>query len=232
MMRVTKSQPRLSLSDSTVSTTINTISTVSSSSRTKDRILRPNLIQSNAKDHNRNRYLGKLGFVGPPPQPRKTSSRQLPAKEGTRYSNGDSKRSCTYKENLNDGNYEYTAHFHTTDARKSKVVSFDNTVCVRIIPSIDMYSDRIRKTLWNTPHDLSRNAERNLKEFAHEKYDYRLAVEEEDFFTCPTTGSRIHPAHVHWMDYVMASRRRTQNSRTPRFSHQATFRRQHPSYIH
>jgi hypothetical protein len=90
-------------------------------------------------------------------------------------------------------------------------VTFHNMVEVHLIPHKSMYSQEARKNLWNDPDDICRNALRNSVEFAAENFDWRQAVEDENFIMSPSTGSRIHPAHLHWLDYVSAQRRQERN---------------------
>lgn len=86
-------------------------------------------------------------------------------------------------------------------------VTFHNMVEVHLIPNKSMYSQKVRENLWNHPEDICRNAVRNSVEFAAENFDWRQAVEDENFLVSPSTGARIHPAHLHWLDYVPAQRR-------------------------
>jgi len=42
---------------------------------------------------------------------------------------------------------------------------------------------------------MSTSIKRNMLEFAFENHDWRQVTEEENFFVCRTTGTRIHPVH-------------------------------------
>lgn len=156
-------------------------------------------------DHIRNRYLHKLGIDQMPTNRKHTSN--------CRTSDQKTKRgpSFTYRESLNESFYRNSNTASTNTIRKRKI-TFANHVCVRVIPNIDMYSERVKRCLWNTPEFLAKNAQRNQIEFIYENYDYRQAVEEPSFFTCPSTGEVLHPAHVHWVEQFIASRRRLQAS--------------------
>ena len=91
--------------------------------------------------------------------------------------------------------------------KRASVVSFDNMVEVRIIPNKEMHSQRMIKVLWSNVQETSMNAERNYKEYQYERCDWNRAVEDENFVTCPDTGDKIHPVHLHWLDLVMARNR-------------------------
>lgn len=157
----------------------------------------------------RNRYLNRLGIFKEEiiPSPRSSnvqaqSFRPLP---------------FAYQDSLNDNATYCNSHhstsppsvmdFHGPASKPNKsTVSFNDCVDVRLIPHKDMFSKRIRKYLWNDPEELARNSQRNAIEFAAENWDWRQALEDDQFFRCPETGDMIHRAHVHWLDYVMAAR--------------------------
>jgi len=196
----------------------------------------PKLVVNNKTSSNqpnpRRKYLYKLGFESP----QSASTPNLPVRP----------QSFSYQEQLNDADmgpryqipvpslrYEYNNQhspnsvmdFHQTISMKPKSsVSFLNSVDVRIIPNKDQYSQRIRKYLWNTPKELADNKERNAIEFQAENWDWQQAIDEDQFFTCSTTGDKIHPAHVHWLDYVMAARQQQQGHQQHSFLQQSSQR--------
>lgn len=56
--------------------------------------------------------------------------------------------------------------------KRPRAVSFDNEVNVRVIPSKDMYSKRVKQDLWTSGEDLEANARRNLVEFESEGREF------------------------------------------------------------
>jgi nuclear transport factor 2 (NTF2) superfamily protein len=91
--------------------------------------------------------------------------------------------------------------------KRPSVVTFDDMVDVRVIPNKEMHSQRMVKVLWSNLEETAMNAQRNYKEFQYESCDWNRAVEDENFVTCPDTGDKIHPVHLHWLDLVMARNR-------------------------
>lgn len=97
--------------------------------------------------------------------------------------------------------------------KRPRAVSFDNEVNVRVIPSKDMYSKRVKQDLWTSGEDLEANARRNLVEFESEGRDFSKVVEDDDFVTCPRSGEKVHPCHIHWIDHRRAKSQIRQFSR-------------------
>jgi len=95
---------------------------------------------------------------------------------------------------------------------KRPSVTFDDMVEVRVIPNKEMHSQRMSKVLWSNPEEIAVNAHRNYKEFQYESCDWNRAVEDENFLTCPDTGDKIHPVHLHWLDLVMAQARKQRHA--------------------
>jgi hypothetical protein len=83
----------------------------------------------------------------------------------------------------------------TTRTSNSSRVHFNETVSVVEIPSRYQYSDRIKKFIWSDRYELSENAERNVVEFAHEGYDWRNVVMDEDMYIDSINGTLMHPCH-------------------------------------
>jgi hypothetical protein len=85
--------------------------------------------------------------------------------------------------------------------RKDSVgVKFNETVSIIEIPSRYQYSDRIKKVIWSDRYELSENAERNIFEFAHEGYDWRNVVMDDEMYIDSVSGALIHPCH--FMDSI------------------------------
>jgi hypothetical protein len=74
-------------------------------------------------------------------------------------------------------------------------VSFQSTAVVYSVPSRHCFSNRIKSQLWFESREFTYNTHRNMIEFAFEKNDWRQVLEEDRFFTCSSTGKRIHPVH-------------------------------------
>lgn len=79
------------------------------------------------------------------------------------------------------------------DYGNSRSVQFHPVVSVVEIPSRTAYSPITASSLWNQRAQIRRNAARNMLEYAFEKYSWREAMEEDQFFQY---GSKmLHPAH-------------------------------------
>lgn len=91
--------------------------------------------------------------------------------------------------------------------RRKRGVSFDTSVQVKNIPMRKEYSDRIKRHLWSDPQEMQHNCHRNAVEFASERYDWRLAAEDDQMYIDAKTGAKIHPVHV--ARYVQATQQST-----------------------
>ena len=187
----------------------------------KDRILVPKLVRRHPSEQIRQQYLRKLGIVNDSRnRPLKSSSTSQPF---LRNSSDVALRRFSYQDDLNDyGSSSNSSSWASktgtspttiigfSDAatwgrRSKRSVSFSESVSVQLIPHKDMYSRRIKKLL-SEGDERAENSRRNSIEFASENWDWRQACEEDQFYTCPDTGNKIHPAHVHWLDQIMANR--------------------------
>ena len=187
----------------------------------KDRILVPKLVRRHPSDQIRQQYLRKLGIVNDSRnRPLKSSSTSQPF---LRNSSDVALRRFSYQDDLNDyGSSSNSSSWASktgtspttiigfSDAatwgrRSKRSVSFSESVSVQLIPHKDMYSRRIKKLL-SEGDERAENSRRNSIEFASENWDWRQACEEDQFYTCPDTGNKIHPAHVHWLDQIKAKR--------------------------
>lgn len=77
----------------------------------------------------------------------------------------------------------------------AKVV-FNEKVSIKMIPTRNDYSSRIREYLWYDTSDLKKNVYRNAYEFAAEGNDWRRVIEEDDMYISGKTGELIHPVHI------------------------------------
>lgn len=185
---------------------------MSSSSSTNSRRITHN---KSSSDQIRAQYLRRLGFGNARNTDPISSNKQNKCEESIML------KRFSYEDDINDYGTPASPSssiWHSTspttimgftqrsNRRQKRSVSFSESVSVQLIPHKDMYSQRIRKHLWNDPEELVQNAERNCIEFAAENWDWRQVCDDDQFFTCPDTGKKIHPAHVHWLDRTMAAR--------------------------
>jgi hypothetical protein len=80
--------------------------------------------------------------------------------------------------------------------KKDSKIQFDSSVKVVHIPSHSQYSSRIKKHIWSNPKEIKENANRNLREFASEGWDWNSVVEEDEMFLDKFSKEFIHPAHL------------------------------------
>lgn len=72
-------------------------------------------------------------------------------------------------------------------------IQFDSTVKVVCIPTRHEYSNRLKKCLWQDSEEIQENAERNIREFAAEGWDWHTVLENDDMFVDAVTGELVHP---------------------------------------
>jgi hypothetical protein len=75
----------------------------------------------------------------------------------------------------------------------SKHIHFDSTVTVVHIPSHSQYSQRIKKCLWSSPFEIEENAQRNIREFQSEGWDWHCVLEDEQFLQDAQGDRTVHP---------------------------------------
>ncbi len=199
---------------------MNCQSTSFSNTGCKDRILLPKLVKRDPSKQIRQQYLRKLGFVNDRNPTLMTYSTSSSSFLSNSSRSDISLQRFSYQDDLNDCE-SYISSSSTSWSRKlgtspttiigfksttRRTVSFSTKVDVHLIPHKDMFSERIKKLIWSEADELAENAQRNSIEFASENWDWRQACEEDNFFICPETGNKIHPAHVHWLDQIMAKR--------------------------
>lgn len=149
----------------------------------------------------RNKYLQKLGVASPPSTraPAKGSSSRLHANRQDHHKQSNILRKFEYISPLHVGSLE-----EYPDPNRKRSVSFDSCVRIRVIHNKNRDSRCIKNSLWYTPDEEERNIQRNEFEFKAENRDWRRVVDDEQFVTCPKTGEKVHPAHVHWLDHITA----------------------------
>ena len=72
-------------------------------------------------------------------------------------------------------------------------VSFQQSVTVKEIPSLDDYGEDMKDRIWNSTNSINRNAARNRFEFLADGGNWRTATEEDKFAYLPS-GELVHPA--------------------------------------
>jgi hypothetical protein len=75
-------------------------------------------------------------------------------------------------------------------------IQFNSVVQIKTIPSHVDYSDRVRKHLWSNRHELRESTERNMREFAFERWSVHHVLEEDDMFYDRRSLEFVHPVHV------------------------------------
>jgi hypothetical protein len=72
------------------------------------------------------------------------------------------------------------------------LISFQETVSVRLIPNRSAYSAQLKSCLWSDRREIQTNAARNRVEFAAEGFDWKN-VTEDDAMYINDAGERVHP---------------------------------------
>eukprot|EP00903_Cladosiphon_okamuranus_P005503 g5484.t1 len=76
---------------------------------------------------------------------------------------------------------------------RHKHVDFAPVVSAVYVPVHSEYSDRVRRSYWNSAGEIREMVYRNMLEFDAEEYNWRNVAEEEDMYFCEETGEYIHP---------------------------------------
>lgn len=87
------------------------------------------------------------------------------------------------------------SHLLNGSSRKGRSVSFDDSVAIRLIPSLSHLSMDIRKEIWGSKEEMRFNVQRNAAEFAFEGWNWQQVVEDHDMIR-GRNGELIHPAHM------------------------------------
>lgn len=74
-------------------------------------------------------------------------------------------------------------------------IHFNSVVQVMSIPSHQDYSDRTKRVLWSTHHEIHQNAVRNMREYAFEGWKAYAVLEEHDMILDRRSHEFIHPVH-------------------------------------
>jgi len=169
----------------------------------------------NRKDSEiRCKYLQKLGIFPDRSQISARGEQQKLVSSQISHSNADLRGLIPSQRMMKDNTTTFSPDILMSPIytkRPRQRVTFHKMVEVHLIPHKNMFSNQVRRNLWNDPEDICRNALRNSVEFAAENFDWRQAVEDENFLLSPSTGKRIHPAHLHWLDYISNRRRQQRN---------------------
>lgn len=87
-------------------------------------------------------------------------------------------------------------HVATTTTTTSTRIRFHPEVQVMEIPSYKEYSNDEKKAIWRNSAELRQIVQRNKREFAAERWDWKQAVEEDGMFFDKTSQLYIHPVHL------------------------------------
>ena len=91
-----------------------------------------------------------------------------------------------FQEPLKQGNCEGSF-------RPPSRIQFNSNVTVVPIPSRHQYSNRIKRFLWSDSREIRENAERNIREYEFEGWDWHMVLEDEEMFLDSQTGELVHP---------------------------------------
>lgn len=80
-----------------------------------------------------------------------------------------------------------------TAQRKTSRIQFSANVEVVPIPSRHAYSNRIKKFMYSNSTEIRENAERNVREFEFEGWDWHLVLEDDEMYVDSQTGALVHP---------------------------------------
>lgn len=153
----------------------------------------------------RSRFLSRLGFSPPRPQPKtgptkraRSDSRDSSESSFQALLKGDRESSSSLTRPLSlleQGSSLSSVSSSDSDSSvgERRSVSFSPSVTVYPIPKHTAYSRRIRDTIWTTPVEMQETAARNCLEFAAENWDWRQVAEDQDMVYYH--GERVHPVH-------------------------------------
>lgn len=110
------------------------------------------------------------------------------------YNRDERERSLQFL-SLSSSEHSHSSSTSVDSQKKKKRITFKDDVNVVPIPMRNEYSGRVRTRLWNSAHQIYRNAARNSVEFAAENWDWRQVYDDEKMCICCTTGDLIHPVH-------------------------------------
>lgn len=94
----------------------------------------------------------------------------------------------------------------SSSSASSSRITFDDTVTVFKVPSIEDVPDDVWQATWKSRQEVRAHKKLSKKEYAWDGYDWKNATEEDDMILDPTTGTLEHPVHY---DSVFANSRST-----------------------
>ena len=150
----------------------------------------------------RNKYLSSLGITATQQpkkfiplklmhQPRRIPTRPRQTAETKAEANGSEDLACGSPQGVSTSRDSH----QNGASRKVRSVSFDDSVAIRLIPSLSHLSMDIRKQIWGSKEEMRFNVQRNAAEFAFEGWNWQQVVEEHDMIR-GRNGELIHPAHM------------------------------------
>ena len=83
-------------------------------------------------------------------------------------------------------------------------IRFESNVTVIPIASRHQFSNRIKRILWSNSREIKENAERNMREYEYEGWDWNLVLEDDEMYVDSNTGDLVHPVWLEeeFDDYV------------------------------
>jgi len=112
----------------------------------------------------------------------------------TRHSKSLTSSNRSHRSNNNNSEDESSPSSSSPPSRGGGV-TFHNSVTVYPIFETTHYPPTMIQNMYTKRDELRVNKLRNKREFAHEMYDWRNAVEEDEMEVDASTGELIHPAH-------------------------------------
>jgi hypothetical protein len=95
-----------------------------------------------------------------------------------------------------DDPLELPLKYREESSPRSSRIQFNTTVTVVPIPSHSQYSNRIKKFMWSNSAEIRQNAQRNIREFAAEGWNWEKVLEEDEMYHDKCSNELIHPVHL------------------------------------
>mmetsp|Transcript_18686 Transcript_18686/g.32918 ORF Transcript_18686/g.32918 Transcript_18686/m.32918 type:complete len:157 (-) Transcript_18686:303-773(-) len=150
-------------------------------------------MRTKSDDRIRNRLIRSLGIVEEIPAAlrKKCSSNDGILGETTKYH-----RNILTGPTLEIPLKNHCGLSNETEGSPHSRIQFNSVVQMKPIPSHTDYSDRVKKHLWSNRHEIRRNSQRNLQEFAFEGWNVHQVIEEDAMFFDKLAMEFVHPAHI------------------------------------
>jgi hypothetical protein len=90
-----------------------------------------------------------------------------------------------------------TSTSSTSFGTPGRRLRFESHVTVIPIASRHQFSNRIKRILWSNSREIKENAERNMREYEYEGWDWNLVLEDDEMYVDSRTGDLVHPV---WLE--------------------------------